>query len=53
MGLGRPAMALFKFTKNIIENKAIDIFNFGKMKRDFTYIDDLAKLSLLIFNLQK
>ena len=46
---GRPDMALFKFTKNIIENKAIDIFNFGKMTRDFTYIDDLVEaVSLLI-----
>ena len=37
---GRPDMALFKFTKNIIENKKIDVFNNGNMFRDFTYIDD-------------
>ncbi|MBO8131126.1 MAG: GDP-mannose 4,6-dehydratase [Candidatus Marinimicrobia bacterium] len=39
---GRPDMALFKFTKNIIEDKPIDVYNFGKMKRDFTYIDDIV-----------
>ena len=37
---GRPDMALFKFTKNILSNKAIDVFNSGKHSRDFTYIDD-------------
>jgi len=40
---GRPDMALFKFTKNMLENKKIDIFNFGKHTRDFTYIDDITK----------
>lgn len=39
---GRPDMALFKFTKNIIENKPIDVYNNGKMQRDFTYIDDIV-----------
>lgn len=39
---GRPDMAYFKFTKAILENKPIDIYNFGKMKRDFTYIDDIV-----------
>ena len=38
---GRPDMALYKFTKNIIENKKIDVFNFGNHSRDFTYIDDI------------
>jgi len=38
---GRPDMALFKFTKAIFENKPIDIYNYGNMKRDFTYIDDI------------
>lgn len=38
---GRPDMAYYKFTKAIIENKPIDIYNHGKMKRDFTYIDDI------------
>jgi UDP-glucuronate 4-epimerase len=37
---GRPDMALYKFTKNIMENKKIDVFNFGNHSRDFTYIDD-------------
>ena len=36
-------MALFKFTKAILEKEKIDVYNFGKMKRDFTYIDDLVK----------
>ncbi len=40
---GRPDMALFKFTKNIIENKPIEVYNFGNMKRDFTYIDDIIE----------
>tara|TARA_B110000285_G_scaffold74062_1_gene85415 strand:- start:1363 stop:2385 length:1023 start_codon:yes stop_codon:yes gene_type:complete len=39
---GRPDMALFKFTKGIINNKKIDIYNRGKMYRDFTYIDDIV-----------
>jgi len=38
---GRPDMALFLFTKNILEDKPIDIFNYGSMQRDFTYIDDI------------
>jgi UDP-glucuronate 4-epimerase len=46
---GRPDMALFKFTKGIIENKKIDIYNNGKMYRDFTYIDDIVNgINLLI-----
>ncbi|PCJ17057.1 MAG: hypothetical protein COB02_14470 [Candidatus Cloacimonadota bacterium] len=39
---GRPDMALFLFTKAIIEDKTIDIFNHGKMQRDFTYVDDIV-----------
>ncbi len=39
---GRPDMALFIFTKNIVEGKSIDVYNNGKMKRDFTYIDDIV-----------
>lgn len=39
---GRPDMALFKFTKNILENKPIDVFNEGKMVRDFTYVSDIV-----------
>ena len=40
---GRPDMALFIFTKAILENKPIDVYNHGKMKRDFTYIDDIVE----------
>ena len=40
---GRPDMALFKFTKGIINKKKIDIYNNGKMYRDFTYIDDVVE----------
>jgi UDP-glucuronate 4-epimerase len=39
---GRPDMALYLFTKAIIENKPIDVFNYGDMQRDFTYIDDIV-----------
>ena len=39
---GRPDMSLFKFTKNIINNKKIEVFNNGKHVRDFTYIDDIV-----------
>ncbi len=40
---GRPDMALFKFTKGILEGEAIPVFNQGKMVRDFTYIDDIVE----------
>jgi len=40
---GRPDMALFIFTKAILEGKPIDIYNYGKMKRDFTYVDDIVE----------
>ena len=40
---GRPDMALFLFTKNILEGKPIDVFNYGKHRRDFTYIDDIVE----------
>ena len=40
---GRPDMALFLFTKAILEDKPIDVYNAGKMQRDFTYIDDIAE----------
>ena len=39
---GRPDMALFKFTKNILEDKPIDVYNHGNMERDFTYITDIV-----------
>jgi UDP-glucuronate 4-epimerase len=40
---GRPDMAYFKFVKAIAENKPIDVYNFGKMQRDFTFIDDVIE----------
>jgi UDP-glucuronate 4-epimerase len=40
---GRPDMALFLFTKAIFEDKPIDVFNYGNMQRDFTYIDDIVE----------
>lgn len=40
---GRPDMALFLFTKAILEGKPIDVFNHGKMQRDFTYVDDIVE----------
>ena len=40
---GRPDMALFLFTKAILEGKPIDVYNNGKMKRDFTYVDDIVE----------
>ena len=39
---GRPDMALFLFTRNILAGRPIDVFNYGKHRRDFTYIDDIA-----------
>lgn len=40
---GRPDMALFLFTKNILAGKPIEVFNYGKHKRDFTFIDDIVE----------
>ncbi len=40
---GRPDMALFLFTKAILEGRPIDVFNHGQMRRDFTYIDDIVE----------
>lgn len=40
---GRPDMAMFLFTKAILEGQPIDVFNHGKMRRDFTYIDDIVE----------
>jgi UDP-glucuronate 4-epimerase len=39
---GRPDMALFQFARNILAGKPIDVFNYGKHRRDFTYVDDIA-----------
>lgn len=40
---GRPDMALFLFTKNILEGRPIDVFNYGRHRRDFTYVDDIVE----------
>ena len=40
---GRPDMALFKFTKALFEDKPIDVYNFGNMVRDFTFVDDIVE----------
>lgn len=40
---GRPDMALFQFTRNMLEGKPIDVFNFGHHRRDFTFVDDIAE----------
>ena len=40
---GRPDMALYSFTKAILEGREIEVFNHGKMRRDFTYIDDIVE----------
>ena len=46
---GRPDMALFQFTKAILNDDPIDVYNHGDMKRDFTYVDDLVTyIKLLI-----
>jgi len=47
---GRPDMALFLFTKAILGGRPIDIYNFGKMKRDFTYIDDIVDGTISALN---
>ena len=47
---GRPDMALFKFTKNILAGKSIEIYNKGNMVRDFTYIDDLVNAIFLLIS---
>jgi UDP-glucuronate 4-epimerase len=47
---GRPDMAYFSFTKAIMEGKPIDVYNYGKMKRDFTYIDDIIEGVVRVIN---
>lgn len=49
---GRPDMALFKFTKNILSKKPIEVFNFGNHFRDFTYIDDVSKATVIALSLK-
>ena len=43
-------MALFKFTKAILEGKPIDVYNYGDMKRDFTYVTDLVEAIRLLLD---
>lgn len=45
---GRPDMALFKFVKNILRNKKIDVYNNGKMRRNFTHVDDIVSAILCL-----
>lgn len=45
---GRPDMAIFKFTKAILSGEPIDVYNFGKLSRDFTYIDDIVRALSLV-----
>jgi UDP-glucuronate 4-epimerase len=40
---GRPDMVMFLFTRAILEGRPIDVFNYGKMQRDFTYVDDIVE----------
>ena len=47
---GRPDMALFKFTKSILENERIKVFNYGNHRRDFTYIDDIVNGIILVLD---
>ncbi len=47
---GRPDMALFLFTKAILEGNPIDVYNHGKMRRDFTYIDDIVDASIRLLD---
>jgi len=47
---GRPDMSLFMFTRNILEGKPIDVFNYGNHRRDFTYIDDIVEGVILVID---
>ena len=47
---GRPDMALFKFTKAMLEGESIPVFNYGKHRRDFTYIDDIVEGVIRVLN---
>ncbi|MAR00813.1 MAG: capsular biosynthesis protein CpsI [Oceanospirillaceae bacterium] len=47
---GRPDMAYFSFTKAILEGKTIDVYNHGKMMRDFTYVDDIVEGVVRVMN---
>jgi UDP-glucuronate 4-epimerase len=50
---GRPDMALFKFTEKILSNKKLEVYNYGKMLRDFTYVDDITESIFRLFKIKK
>ena len=50
MGHGRPDMALFKFTKAVVNDESIDVYNHGNMMRDFTYVDDIVEAISRLIN---
>ena len=50
---GRPDMAAYIFTKSLFKNKTIDLFNYGRMERDFTYIDDIVEGIILLIKSKK
>lgn len=47
---GRPDMALFQFTKKMLDNQVVDVYNYGKMKRDFTYVEDILDGIEIVLN---
>ena len=47
---GRPDMALFQFTKKMLDNSPIDVYNYGDMKRDFTYVEDILDGIVIVVN---
>jgi len=47
---GRPDMALFMFTRNILEGRPIDVYNYGEMSRNFTYVDDIVSGTLTVLD---
>ena len=50
---GRPDMAAYIFTKNLFENKPLDLFNFGRMERDFTFVEDIINGLISVIKLKK
>ena len=50
---GRPDMALFKFVSNILNNKKIQIYNYGKHERDFTFVDDIVEIIVRLIDSRK
>jgi UDP-glucuronate 4-epimerase len=50
---GRPDMAVYKFTKNILKHKKLTVYNNGKFRRDFTYIDDVVESIIKLTKIKK